>query len=53
MLVQRFIAEWHIPTLLVSHDEQLVRTMADRIVEVCDGRVVATPAGDRGYQQKD
>lgn len=38
--VQRCIAEWRIPTLLVAHDRAGVDAVADRIVELRDGRVV-------------
>lgn len=38
-LVRRCIAEWRIPTLLVSHDRQFVGTLANRIVEIEAGRI--------------
>jgi len=37
-LVRRCIAEWSVPTLLVSHDRGFVETMAERVIEVRDGR---------------
>jgi len=37
-LVRRCIAEWSVPTLLVSHDRRFVEAMADRVVEVNKGR---------------
>jgi len=38
-LVRRCIAEWRIPTLLVSHDRRFVRAMADQVVELAGGRL--------------
>jgi len=37
----RAVAEWHIPTLFVSHDQADVRRLADRVVVVEGGKVVA------------
>jgi molybdate transport system ATP-binding protein len=36
----RVVAEWHVPTLFVSHDSADVRRLADRIVLIRSGRVV-------------
>lgn len=37
--VQRCIDEWRIPTLLVSHDAGGIERLADRVVELADGRL--------------
>jgi molybdate transport system ATP-binding protein len=40
------VAEWGIPTLFVSHDQADVRRLADRVVVLEAGRVIATgPTG--------
>ena len=38
-LVRRCIAEWGIPTLLVSHDRKFIASIADRIVMMSEGRL--------------
>jgi molybdate transport system ATP-binding protein len=35
------VAEWHVPTLFVSHDQVDVRRLADHVVAVEGGKVVA------------
>jgi molybdate transport system ATP-binding protein len=42
--LERAIGEWHIPTLLVSHDQADVRRLADRVVVLEAGKVVASGA---------
>ncbi len=44
--LERCLAEWRIPTLLVSHDRASVGRLADRIINIRDGRVIVD--GDRG-----
>jgi molybdate transport system ATP-binding protein len=39
--LERAVAEWHIPTLFVSHDRVDVRRLADRVVVLDAGKVVA------------
>ncbi|MBL8794741.1 MAG: molybdenum ABC transporter ATP-binding protein [Planctomycetia bacterium] len=38
--LERALAEWHIPTLLVSHDQADVRRLADQVVVLEAGRVI-------------
>jgi molybdate transport system ATP-binding protein len=40
--LERAVAEWHVPTLFVSHDQVDVRRLADRVVVVEGGRVIAS-----------
>jgi molybdate transport system ATP-binding protein len=40
--LERAIAEWHVPTIIVSHDQGDVRRLADNVVMLESGRVVAT-----------
>lgn len=40
--LERAIAEWHIPTILVSHDQADIRRLADHVVVMTDGSVVET-----------
>jgi molybdate transport system ATP-binding protein len=42
--LERAFAEWHIPTLLVSHDAKDVGRLAERVVVLDAGRVIATGA---------
>jgi molybdate transport system ATP-binding protein len=42
--LERAVAEWHIPTIFVTHDRDDVRRFAKRIVSVEGGRVLAGPA---------
>jgi len=45
--LERAIAEWHIPTLFVSHDQADVRRLADHVIVIDAGAVVASgPTGD-------
>ncbi len=45
--LERVLAEWRVPTLFVSHDQADVRRLADRVVVVEAGRVVASgPVGE-------
>ena len=39
--LERALAEWRLPTLLVSHDQADVRQMAERVIVIDGGRVVA------------
>jgi molybdate transport system ATP-binding protein len=39
--LERAVAEWHVPTLFVSHDQVDVRRLADRVVVIEGGKVVA------------
>jgi molybdate transport system ATP-binding protein len=38
--LERAVAEWHLPTLFVSHDQADVRRLADRVVVIEAGRVL-------------
>jgi molybdate transport system ATP-binding protein len=40
--LERALAEWRVPTLFVSHDQADVRRLADRVVTIEAGRVVAS-----------
>ena len=40
----RVLAEWRVPTLFVSHDQADVRQLAERVVVIDSGRVVAAGA---------
>jgi molybdate transport system ATP-binding protein len=42
--LERAFAEWYIPTLLVSHDAKDVGRLAERVVVLDAGRVIATGA---------
>jgi len=42
--LQRVVAEWHIPTLFVSHSQAEVRRVADWVVVLQQGRVVTAAA---------
>jgi molybdate transport system ATP-binding protein len=44
--LERALAEWRVPTLLVSHDQADVRRLAERVVIVETGRVVASGKTD-------
>ncbi|TWT89810.1 Maltose/maltodextrin import ATP-binding protein MalK [Pseudobythopirellula maris] len=44
--LERIVAEWNTPTVLVSHDQAEVRRLADRVVVLDEGRVIATGAPD-------
>ncbi len=37
---QRVVAEWHVPTIYVSHDPLEVRRVADRVIVLEQGRVI-------------
>ena len=37
---QRVVAEWHVPTLYVSHHPAEVRRVADRVIVLDQGRVI-------------
>jgi molybdate transport system ATP-binding protein len=39
--LERAVAEWHVPTLLVSHDRADVRRLAGRVIVIEGGRVVS------------
>jgi molybdate transport system ATP-binding protein len=39
--LERAVAEWHVPTLFVSHDQADVRRLAERVVMLEAGRVLA------------
>src|SRR5262245_23360765 len=39
--LERALAEWRIPTLLVSHDQANVRRIADRVVVIESGKAIA------------
>jgi molybdate transport system ATP-binding protein len=39
--LDRALAQWRIPTLFVSHDREEVRRLADRVILVESGRLVA------------
>jgi molybdate transport system ATP-binding protein len=39
--LERALAEWRLPTLLVSHDQAVVRRLADQVVILEAGKVVA------------
>ncbi len=39
--LQRVLAEWRVPTLFVSHDQSDVRQLAERVVVIDGGRIVA------------
>jgi molybdate transport system ATP-binding protein len=38
--LERALAEWHVPTLLVSHDEEDVRRLAGQVIVVRAGRAI-------------
>ena len=38
--LERAIAEWHIPTLFVSHDQADVRRLAEQVVVLEAGQVI-------------
>jgi molybdate transport system ATP-binding protein len=42
----RVIAEWHLPTLFVSHDSADVRRLADRVVLIAAGQTIASGSAD-------
>ena len=42
--LERAVAEWHIPTLLVSHDQDDVRRLAQTVIVLDAGKVVHTAA---------
>ena len=42
--LERAVAEWRVPTLLVSHDRADVRRLASRVILIAAGRVVAEGA---------
>jgi molybdate transport system ATP-binding protein len=44
--LEQAVAEWHIPTLFVSHDRARVRRFAEKVVILDAGKVVA--AGSAG-----
>ena len=37
--LERVVAEWHLPTIYVSHNAAEVRRLADRVVVLDQGRV--------------
>jgi ABC-type molybdate transport system ATPase subunit len=39
--LERAVAEWHVLTLFVSHDQFDVRRLADRVIVVEGGKVIA------------
>lgn len=39
-LVKRTISKWNIPTLLVTHDQEDIATMADAVVKIRNGSLV-------------
>jgi molybdate transport system ATP-binding protein len=39
--LERVLAEWHIPTILVSHDRSFVRRIAGQVVVIEAGRLIA------------
>ena len=49
----RAVAEWRIPTLFVSHDRADVRRLADRVVVMEAGRVVASGPTDATLTRSD
>jgi len=53
--LERVLQEWRIPVLLVSHDRDSVRRMADEVVMIDRGQVVAVgePAGLLGQDRLD
>ncbi len=38
--LRRVLTVWGIPTIIVTHDPVEVRTLADRVIVMCDGRIV-------------
>jgi molybdate transport system ATP-binding protein len=42
--LERAVAEWHLPTLFVSHDQADVRRLAEQVVVLEAGRVIAAGA---------
>ena len=46
-LLESTVASRGVTLVVVTHDEQLARRMADRIVRMADGRIDATPRQDR------
>jgi molybdate transport system ATP-binding protein len=40
--VEQVLGEWRIPTLYVSHNPEDVQRLAERVLRLTDGRVVAT-----------
>ncbi len=40
--LQEVLRHWHIPTILVSHDEESVTRLAHAVIQVVDGRVSET-----------
>jgi molybdate transport system ATP-binding protein len=46
--IERILAEWHVPTILVTHDLDEVSHLATRTIQLKDGRVAAAD----GFAQK-
>jgi molybdate transport system ATP-binding protein len=44
--VEQILKEWRIPTLYVTHDPQEVRRLAQQVIVLRDGRVVAVGMPD-------
>jgi molybdate transport system ATP-binding protein len=49
--VERVVAEWHVPTLFVSHDQAAVRRLASWVVVIERGRLVAAGRPDEALGQ--
>ena len=43
---ERVIAEWHVPTIYVSHNAVEVRRLADRVIALDGGRIVQAGTPD-------
>jgi len=49
--LERAVAEWHIPTVFVSHDQADVRRLAERVVVIEAGRVLAAGPTPEALEQ--